>query len=287
MQEKIFIIVKTYPNLTSLHGELVCTAGLTENGEWRRIYPVPFRSLNEREKFKKFQWINVETESAAPRDKRPESRKLSAGFPISAGETITDTTRRRGFIFSATPVYTSRSTLLKDLKTKGTSLAIFKPSEILEMTYKRTESEWAPEKLAAFQREREQFDLFSTPEEHERKFRQAAMKIPYIFRYKFKDSDGKTLHMMVEDWEIGMLYLHSAASPKCSCDGGAARMTVERYMKFAKTKDIYFFLGTSWERQQKNAPNPFLIVGVYYPPFPEPTSTKGPDETQPTLFDIK
>lgn len=40
-RERILITVKTYPTLSASYGELVCTAGLREDGSWIRIYPVP------------------------------------------------------------------------------------------------------------------------------------------------------------------------------------------------------------------------------------------------------
>ncbi|MDF1814754.1 MAG: hypothetical protein P1V20_21290, partial [Verrucomicrobiales bacterium] len=45
MKERILITVKTYPTLSTKYAELVCTAGVNENGEWRRIYPIQFRQL--------------------------------------------------------------------------------------------------------------------------------------------------------------------------------------------------------------------------------------------------
>ena len=275
MEERILITVKTYPNLTSNHGELVCTAGITESGEWRRIYPVPFRKLGESEQYHKFDWIRVRLTTAAPMDTRPESRKLVQGCEIIKESQISDYLERSRIIFSKTPVYYSKQSLLSDLHEKGPSLAIFKPTEILDMDYEKTDSEWSPKKLEAFQRDREQYELFSTREEHRRRYLEAAQKIPFIFRYRFKDSEGKVLRMMVEDWEIGMLYINSMKSPKChGCSEEAAKMTVERYMKFAQERDMFFFLGTSWKNQQRNAPNPFLIVGVYYPK--KPKIDKGP-----------
>lgn len=276
MEERILITVKTYPNLTSQHGELVCTAGITESGEWRRIYPVPFRKLGEVEQFRKFEWIRVNLTTAAPKDTRPESRKLAG--EIKKEGFVEKYPERNGIIFSKAPVYRSRAELLNDLREKGTSLAIFKPAEVVKMDFEKTDSEWSPDKLAAFQRDREQYELFSTAEEHRRRYFHAAQKIPFVFRYVYEDADGNRIRMMVEDWEIGMLYLNSLKSKRCHCPEDAARMTVERYMKFAREKDIFFFLGTSWERQQKNAPNPFVIIGVYYPPKP------GPDTGQPWLF---
>ena len=45
MQEEILITVKTYPTLSKKYHELVCTAGVNTEGEWRRLYPVQFRQL--------------------------------------------------------------------------------------------------------------------------------------------------------------------------------------------------------------------------------------------------
>ena len=35
-----------------------------------------------------------------------------------------------------------------------------------------------------------------------------AKKLPVKFKYEFKTGDGKLRRMMIEDWEIGMLYLN-------------------------------------------------------------------------------
>jgi len=41
--KKVLITVKTYPTISGKYDELVCTAGFTKEGEWIRIYPIPFR----------------------------------------------------------------------------------------------------------------------------------------------------------------------------------------------------------------------------------------------------
>ncbi len=56
-QEKLLILVKTYPTLSTKYGETVCTAGIREDGSWIRLYPVPFRRLDQEEQYKKFDWI--------------------------------------------------------------------------------------------------------------------------------------------------------------------------------------------------------------------------------------
>ena len=42
---RVLITVTTYPLPSRSYDELVCTAGILENGEWIRIYPVPLELL--------------------------------------------------------------------------------------------------------------------------------------------------------------------------------------------------------------------------------------------------
>jgi hypothetical protein len=56
---KVLITVKTYPLPSNKYEELVCTAGVLEDGRWIRIYPIPFRSLPHDKKFEKYEWIQL------------------------------------------------------------------------------------------------------------------------------------------------------------------------------------------------------------------------------------
>ena len=60
MKMKILITVKTYPALSTKYGETVCTAGITEEGKWIRIYPLPFRKLDYDKRFNKYDWVELE-----------------------------------------------------------------------------------------------------------------------------------------------------------------------------------------------------------------------------------
>ncbi len=71
-KERVLVSVKTYPTLSTKYGETVCTAGVREDGSWVRIYPVPFRRLNEEEQYRKFNWIECQLRRNS-RDHRPES----------------------------------------------------------------------------------------------------------------------------------------------------------------------------------------------------------------------
>ena len=71
-REKVLITVKTYPTLSNKYDETVCTAGFRPDGSWIRIYPVPFRKYDEYQRYKKFQWIELDLVRNTT-DKRVES----------------------------------------------------------------------------------------------------------------------------------------------------------------------------------------------------------------------
>lgn len=73
--ERILILAKTYPSPSAKYFETSCIAGINEHGAMRRLYPVPFRLIEENKKFKKWQWIEARIEKAN-NDHRAESYKL-------------------------------------------------------------------------------------------------------------------------------------------------------------------------------------------------------------------
>ncbi len=69
---RILILCKTYPSPSTAHTETSCIAGIEENGNPIRLYPVPFRLIEGSAQFKKWQWITAKVEKAR-KDHRPES----------------------------------------------------------------------------------------------------------------------------------------------------------------------------------------------------------------------
>ena len=70
---KVLITVKTYPIPSSRYEELVCTAGVTETGDFIRLYPINFRELPFDQQYKKYQWIEIMATKHEGRDARKES----------------------------------------------------------------------------------------------------------------------------------------------------------------------------------------------------------------------
>ena len=73
-EERLLVTVKRYPTPSKKYDETVCTAGVTEAGEWRRLYPIQFRSLHDHQQYKIFNRIRIRVEDQSS-DGRPESRK--------------------------------------------------------------------------------------------------------------------------------------------------------------------------------------------------------------------
>lgn len=72
MQKKILITVLTYPTPSHKYIETVCTAGITEEGDWIRIYPIKLRMLEG--KIQKYHWYIFDVE---PRPSDKDLRKES------------------------------------------------------------------------------------------------------------------------------------------------------------------------------------------------------------------
>ena len=43
VEERVLILAKTYPSPSAHHIETSCVAGITEAGQMRRLFPVPYR----------------------------------------------------------------------------------------------------------------------------------------------------------------------------------------------------------------------------------------------------
>ena len=73
--ERILILAKTYPSPSAKYVETSCVAGINEEGQLRRLYPVPFRLIEEGKQFKKWQWITARIRKSN-NDHRPESHRI-------------------------------------------------------------------------------------------------------------------------------------------------------------------------------------------------------------------
>jgi len=262
VKTKVLITVKTYPTISKKYEDLVCTAGMREDGSWVRIYPVQFRKRPYGEQYSKYEWIELDLVKNKS-DFRPESfRPVSHETPIiKIGEIKPDGDiwdERRKIVLQK--VYKNMSKLIEEAKDKSicTSLAVFKPTEVIDFVYKEEkEREWPPDKIAQFKQKK----LFEIDDNNE--FR-VIKKLPYKFIYKFKDECGKTSNLMIEDWEIGQLYWNCLRRYEGNEMKACEDVRKKYFDDFAKTKDLHFFLGTT-QINHFRGKNPFLIIGTFHP----------------------
>lgn len=275
--ERVLITVKTYPTLSKTYGETVCTAGLTQYGEWLRIYPVPFRRIEDLEqRYHKYDWIDCNLIRNTAKDKRPESRRpVDIHSFTRVGHMGTDNQwrERRSLLLETGLIFSNMQVLIEDAKADRRSLATFKPTKVLDFVVEPDERSWDEKKLDEIRKQLSQPDLFEDNEW--RKTFKVVDKLPYKFSYRFADDAGQESTLMILDWELGALFWKYGRDDE---QLAIKKVRQKYYDEFFKT-DLHFFLGTT-QQWHNVAPNPWVIIGVAQFPFVVP-----PLYQQSTLFE--
>jgi hypothetical protein len=262
IKEKVLIVVKAYPTLSSKYGELVCIGAMREDGSWLRIYPMPFRRFEDYKRFSKYTWIEIPLVKDTS-DSRPESfRPLGWEYTILETLGCENNWARRKKIVLKKKVYDDISKLINDANSNKLSLATFKPAKINDFVWEEVDRKWDPRKIESTLMKLRQKSLFEI-EGFVKDFK-IIPKLPYRFSYKFEDINGKSSEMMIEDWETGQLFWSCLDSNES--EQQALKKVKQKYLdEFVSKKDLYFFLGTT-KLYHGWAKNPFLIVGTFHPP---------------------
>ena len=258
---KVLITVKTYPAISKKYEELVCTAGFLEDGSWIRIYPMQFRKKAYNQQYSKYEWIELDlvknTDDIRPESYRPVSHDTEINIVGEIKPDGNTWAERRKIVLNK--VYNNLTPLIAEAKDKtiSTSLAVFKPTKIIDFIWEEVEREWSQDKIAQFQ----QLNLFQNVDE--KKF-EVVKKLPYKFSFIYEDIEGKRSTTMIEDWETGELYWNCLRRHDGNEAKACADVRKKYFDDFAQTKDLHFFLGTS-KVHHFVGKNPFLIIGTFHP----------------------
>lgn len=263
--KKVLIAVKTYPSLSTKYDELVCTAGFLEDGTWIRIYPVPFRKLDYQNRYQKWQWIELDLvknkSDFRAESYRPADLDNCVISKLEKIETKNDWAIRKNIALKN--VCTNLTDLIPLAKEKKISLAVVKPKKIIDFVWEACEREWDKKKIDAVIANQAQGSLFDI-EETKTIFR-VVKKLPYKFSYIFITDDNIKRKIMIEDWELGALYWNCLKQANGN-EAVACQKVKEKYFDYMYLeRDLYFFMGTTLVHHNV-APNPFIIIGAFYPP---------------------
>ena len=180
-KERILITVRTYPNLSAPYIETVCTGGITDQHEWRRLVPVPLRYLEEGKQYRIFDIVEVDVKPG--KDGRPETRTPHLPSLRIVGK-LKDWSARCKWI---NPTIAAS---LEDLTGQGRTLGPVTVSEVIDITARRISPDWSPAQKEKLKQE----DLF-----HKRR---PLEKIPYSFHAIWKDGDGTEHKSLIMAWEM-------------------------------------------------------------------------------------
>lgn len=268
---KVLITVKTYPAISSKYDELVCTAGFLEDGSWIRIFPIQFRKKSFDEQYKKYDWIEIDLVKNKSDFRFESYRPVSYDTEIKILdhlETRSNWLLRKEIVFK-NKIYTDIELLKAEAKDRKimTSLATFKPKEIVDFTIEQVEREWDKKKLEKLRQDRSS-NLFAQEDED---LFEVVKKLPYKFSYIIKDCNDVQSKMMIEDWEIGQLYWNCLKRHEGDESKAVADVKKKYLDYFARTKDLHLFLGTS-QLHHLTGKNPFMIIGTFHPKIEYQTS---------------
>lgn len=259
-KRRVFVIAKTYPELSSKYVETVCTAAVDEAGVPVRLYPIPFRYLEGPQRFKRYQWITADL-SKSQNDPRPESYSLKVdGLELSDEVDATpDEWGRRADLVLRDPSwqYTSMSELQQAQQSTGRSLAFLVPTAITRVSIQKRPTEDAKsfeEKFEKLKRsneaERNQLHLFETTVPASMK------KLEFVGErvcvdWVCSDHDCAGHSMQILDWEVCELARREGLA--------AAQKKVETLLDLSKYKSA-LILGNF-----RMFPSSFAIIGLWYP----------------------
>lgn len=247
--KRILITCKTYPQPSLSHREVVCTAGVTEDGQFIRLYPLNFRDQPATKKFPKYSWISLEVERYN-KDHRPETYKPNPDTIkiLERLNTSRNWAARKEIIQQIDTSHTMCS--LQEVPQNKKSLGLIKVGNVSDLMIEPTERTWSPEHEALLRQEH----LFD-------KDRKPIEKIPYRFvcKYTCTNPECKGHRQSIIDWEFYALYRRTHL--KYGNEDIATKMVKDKFINEIASpyKDLHFFVGTVRKHSS------WLIIGTFYP----------------------
>ncbi|MFG0293946.1 MAG: hypothetical protein ACF8MJ_12445 [Phycisphaerales bacterium JB050] len=248
IQERILITVRTYPNLSTKYQETVCTGGITDKGEWRRLYPVSLRYLDEGSQYSTWDIVTVRVGELSS-DGRPESRKCDQ-HSIKVDGRVESHAARADWV---EPTITKS---LDEMRSRGLTLAPVKAASVERIEFEADSPEWSPKEQAILEAD----GLFEKAKPLE--------KMPFKIWIYWTDSEGNAHKSRSLVWEM----MQTWRAYRARYSDPEARLK-EAFLARCEASDrLSFFMGN-----YKMHPQHFAVCGIYCPP-------KGKVPSEPSFF---
>lgn len=221
----------------------MCCAGIGRDGRWRRQYPVPFRILNDGQKFRRWDFIQYEFTTSAD-DLRRESQKVVPESIVVSG-TIKASERARVL----NPLIRESFAAADE---QDESLTLLRPESVTLLYERKSKSQLEIEraKHAELANQLSMFDKTAKPLD----------PCPIQFLLKWRDADGKTRQHECDDWET------TSAFQRFNREHGETRaieILREKYELQYFTAGLALAFSTHKRRNQtRGATNQWLLVGL-------------------------
>lgn len=227
----------------------MCTAGITNQGKWIRLFPIDYRYRDFNQRYRKYEWIRLKI-CKSENDNRRDSYKP---YP--------DTISRVKFIPPEKADERKKiilPTLIDSLgeiehlyKTAKISLGIFRPKKIVKFIIEPDQEMWSTRK----QRVLNQMVLFG-------KQTKTLEKIPYKFSYQFycNGKNCKSHKLSIFDWEIFQLYRKLKERYPYDIVKVLEKVKEAWFDRmWSSGRETYLIVGTIFKKPS------FVVVGVFKP----------------------
>ena len=255
--KRVLLTVKASPENSKKYGATLCTAGITDTGEWIRLYPIQYADII-RTKIPRYSWVEVECYQDSEHDTRKESYKIVPDTlhvveqPREVSKGHADWGYRNTLILPH--LSESLADLVEQSKRDNTSLGLIKPVDLLDF-YLDTRDE----KEADYSYSQKDVQMLLTGESMP-----LLQKIPhYSYNFTCGGCGGENSctsaghHSSVcLDWEMTASFVNWKRDKPEKYE----EMLREKYFEDMKRHELYFFMGTH------HIYKTWMIIGLYYPP---------------------
>lgn len=254
---RVLITVKAAPQPSEKYGDTVCVAGIRmregTGPEWIRLYPIPFRSMEELEKFQKYELVEVNVMPSND-DFRSESYKPDRSSLVHL-EQLPPWKRRHPFVQPLADRWTMCE-ILSAMRGRQPypSLAVVRPRSVEDLEVSLHPG-WSETQQAKIDRAANQLDLFDDGSR-----RPAPLEAPRFtahFHYTCMTPSCRGHRQSLIDWEASELVRRHHAGDDDPTAAQALR--VRFFTEMADpSREPLFFVGN-----QAQKPAAFAVLGVY------------------------